>query len=193
VRKAAGALPFTGSFPLVVVAAQQCERAQAQDVRNLCAATMASGPASKAAAELGEAILVQRFGSPLEAIPFARCAAAGFAKIGWPLYENLALELAGESTAPSTREHLGSRSKPAPSARPVEGAVNVMLTPRELDVARLVASGGTNRRIAQALNVSVKTVEKSLSSIYEKLAISSRSQLTARIIADDSASHRPTG
>jgi DNA-binding NarL/FixJ family response regulator len=192
VRKAAAALPFTGSFPLVIVAAQYCERAQAEDVGKLCAATTASGPASKAAAELGEAILLQRFGSPAEAIPLARSAAAGFAEMGWPRYENMALELTGESVVSNPGERLGPRGKPAASA-PADRAVEVMLTPRELDVARLVAGGGTNRRIAQALNVSVKTVEKSLSSIYEKLAITSRSQLTARIIAEDSKGRRATG
>jgi DNA-binding NarL/FixJ family response regulator len=195
VRMATAALPITGSFPLVV-AAQHCERAQAADVHELCAATAASGPASRAAAELGEAILLQRFGSADADIAFARArsAAAGFAAVGWPLYEAMALEAAGDHVAAARiRDGLGLHEKPAPMAQPQADEVEVMLTPRELEVARLVASGGTNRKIADALNVSVKLVEKSLSSIYEKLAIKSRSQLTAHIISRDIETRRPTG
>ncbi len=45
------------------------------------------------------------------------------------------------------------------------------LTPRELHVARLAASGLTNVAIAQQLFVSVKTVETHLTSIYAKLGL----------------------
>jgi DNA-binding NarL/FixJ family response regulator len=105
----------------------------------------------------------------------------------------MALEMTGDRAVPSPRERLEPHGKTPASARPADRGVDGMLTPRELDVARLVASGGTNRRIAQALNVSVKSVEKTLSSIYEKLAITSRSQLTACIVAEDSKSRRATG
>ncbi|MET0772200.1 MAG: LuxR C-terminal-related transcriptional regulator [Candidatus Limnocylindrales bacterium] len=53
------------------------------------------------------------------------------------------------------------------------------LTRRELDVLRLVASGGTNRAIAAELVLSEKTVARHLSNIYTKLAISSRASATA--------------
>ena len=194
VRAAAAALPFTGSFPLVVVAAQHCDRAQAEDVRKLCAATVTSGPAGKAAAELGEAILLRRFDSPDSAIAPAQAAAAGFAAVGWPLYEALALEVSGDRVgAERIRERLGLRDRPVQQARPPNDDVETLLTPRELEVARLVASGSTNRKVADTLNVSVKLVEKSLSSIYEKLAVTSRSQLTARIIARDIQERRTAG
>jgi DNA-binding CsgD family transcriptional regulator len=51
------------------------------------------------------------------------------------------------------------------------------LTPSELRVARLAASGMGNREIAQDLFVSVKTVETHLGSAYRKLDISSRTEL----------------
>jgi DNA-binding NarL/FixJ family response regulator len=46
-------------------------------------------------------------------------------------------------------------------------------------VIALVATGRTNRRIAEALSISEKTVARHLSNIYGKLGISSRAAATA--------------
>jgi DNA-binding CsgD family transcriptional regulator len=51
------------------------------------------------------------------------------------------------------------------------------LTASERRVARLAASGMTNREIAQSLFVTIKTVEFHLGQAYRKLGISSREQL----------------
>jgi len=51
------------------------------------------------------------------------------------------------------------------------------LTPSELRVARLAASGMTNRDVAKALFISAKTVEANLTQIYRKLGIRSRAEL----------------
>lgn len=48
------------------------------------------------------------------------------------------------------------------------------LTDRELEVLRQAAVGKTNREIALTLEISVKTVEKCLTTIYEKLEVGSR-------------------
>jgi DNA-binding CsgD family transcriptional regulator/tetratricopeptide (TPR) repeat protein len=53
------------------------------------------------------------------------------------------------------------------------------LTPQEQAVARLVATGRTNREVAAELMLSAKTVEVHLTRIYAKLGISSRAQLAA--------------
>ena len=53
------------------------------------------------------------------------------------------------------------------------------LTPQEQAVARLVATGKTNREVAAELLLSVKTVEVHLTRVYAKLGVSSRSQLAA--------------
>ena len=53
------------------------------------------------------------------------------------------------------------------------------LTPREVEVVRLVASGATNRTIANELFLSEKTVARHLSNVYTKLGISSRAAATA--------------
>jgi len=53
------------------------------------------------------------------------------------------------------------------------------LTPTEERVAALVAAGHTNREVAQALFVSVHTVEDNLRRIYRKLGVRSRTELAA--------------
>jgi DNA-binding NarL/FixJ family response regulator len=52
-----------------------------------------------------------------------------------------------------------------------------ILTPREFEIAQLVARGKTNRAIAGALCVSQRTVENHLYSIYSKVGVSSRTEL----------------
>ena len=53
------------------------------------------------------------------------------------------------------------------------------LTPRELEVLRLVAAGQTNKSIAAELVLSERTVERHVSNIFAKLAVSSRAAATA--------------
>ncbi len=55
------------------------------------------------------------------------------------------------------------------------------LTPTELRLADLVASGLTNREAAQAMFVSVSTVEANLRRVYTKLGVRSRTELARRI------------
>lgn len=51
------------------------------------------------------------------------------------------------------------------------------LTPSERRIAARAAAGASNAEIAQALFVTVKTVEMHLSNAYRKLGISSRNEL----------------
>lgn len=59
------------------------------------------------------------------------------------------------------------------------GAPAAGLTPRETEVLRLVATGATNRQIADALVISEKTVARHLSNMFTKLGLSSRAAATA--------------
>jgi DNA-binding CsgD family transcriptional regulator len=52
-----------------------------------------------------------------------------------------------------------------------------VLTPAELRVAQLAAAGRTNREVAQALFVSLRTVETHLTHVYQKLDLKSRTEL----------------
>jgi DNA-binding CsgD family transcriptional regulator len=58
------------------------------------------------------------------------------------------------------------------------------LTPHELRIAGVVASGAKNREIAARLFVTPKTVEYHLRSIYRKLNIRSRSELVRLYLAE---------
>jgi DNA-binding CsgD family transcriptional regulator len=61
----------------------------------------------------------------------------------------------------------------------------LLLTARELAVARLVARGHTNRETARTLVVTDKTVEYHLANIYGKLGVRSRTELAARFPSGD--------
>jgi DNA-binding NarL/FixJ family response regulator len=72
---------------------------------------------------------------------------------------------------------LGSRASERPAAR---GSFNGDgLTPRQTEIAQLVALGRSNREIAAALYLSEKTVENHLARAFAKLGVSSRAALAA--------------
>lgn len=62
-----------------------------------------------------------------------------------------------------------------------EGAQPESLSEREMEVARLVASGASNPRIAESLFLSRKTVERHVSNILAKLNVENRTQLASHI------------
>jgi DNA-binding NarL/FixJ family response regulator len=58
------------------------------------------------------------------------------------------------------------------------------LSPRELDVIRLVADGMTNDEIGASLRVTTRTVEAHLGRIFERTGASSRTELATRAIRE---------
>jgi DNA-binding CsgD family transcriptional regulator len=65
---------------------------------------------------------------------------------------------------------LARGAAPAPAHR---------LTPRELQVLRMVAAGKTNKAVAAELSLSERTIERHVSNIFTKLDVASRSAATA--------------
>jgi DNA-binding CsgD family transcriptional regulator len=56
------------------------------------------------------------------------------------------------------------------------------LTPREIEVLRLIAHGKTNREIAADLVLSERTVARHITNIYQKLGLRSKAAATAHAI-----------
>jgi DNA-binding NarL/FixJ family response regulator len=77
--------------------------------------------------------------------------------------------LSPEVASKVVRQATGRR--PASAADQIEP-----LTPREIDVLRLVARGMTNREVGQELGISHRTVQGHLASVYDKLDASSRTE-----------------
>ena len=67
----------------------------------------------------------------------------------------------------------------APDLAALGAAPQGSLSSREVEVLRLVASGKSNRAVAEALVISEKTVARHLSNIFTKLDVASRSAATA--------------
>ena len=65
-----------------------------------------------------------------------------------------------------------------------EPTLRVTLSPRERQIALMVAHGRTNQAIATSLGISVWTVSTHLRRIFAKLAVSSRAEMVARLLAD---------
>lgn len=60
-------------------------------------------------------------------------------------------------------------------------SVKERLTPREMQIAELVAQGLTNAQIGSALWITEHTVKQALKRMFRKLEVSSRAELAARI------------
>jgi DNA-binding CsgD family transcriptional regulator len=68
-----------------------------------------------------------------------------------------------------------------PSGRVGDGGGDVGLTARELEVARLIASGATNPEIAARLFLARKTVERHVSNVFLKVGVRNRTELATRL------------
>ncbi len=75
--------------------------------------------------------------------------------------------------APSAAAALVRRTTGTPAAKPT-------LTPRELDVLRLVAQGNSNPSIGRSLFLSETTVKTHLGHVFEKLGVNDRTRAVTR-------------
>ena len=132
---------------------------------------------------------------PAGALPFLRKAGQVWARASAPydaarvgVLRGRALARLGDADA-SRRELEAARDCfRRLGARPAADAVSALLapasspaglTPREVEVLRLVATGRTNPQIAAGLVLSEKTVARHLSNIFTKLEVGSRTAAAA--------------
>ena len=82
-------------------------------------------------------------------------------------------------------------------ARPPQMAAVVMsaygLSPRERDVAQLVISGASTAEASAALHISPYTLQDHLKSIFDKVGVRSRGELTAQVFDRHYRPPRPFG
>jgi DNA-binding CsgD family transcriptional regulator len=69
------------------------------------------------------------------------------------------------------------------------GESDAQLTPQEMQVARLVAEGSSNREVAAQMFISQNTVEYHLQKVFRKAGVSSRTQLAVALL---DPAHHPT-
>ncbi|HZQ35959.1 MAG TPA: LuxR C-terminal-related transcriptional regulator [Dehalococcoidia bacterium] len=54
-----------------------------------------------------------------------------------------------------------------------------MISPREVEVVRLIAAGRSTREIAAALSIAEGTVERHLTNLYGKIGVRNRAEATS--------------
>jgi DNA-binding CsgD family transcriptional regulator len=69
--------------------------------------------------------------------------------------------------------------KPVEEERPADG---VALSPREREIARMIAKGYPNKVIARVLEISSWTVSTHLRRIFAKLGVSTRASMVAQLL-----------
>jgi PAS domain S-box-containing protein len=88
----------------------------------------------------------------------------------------------------------GLAKPPAAALEPLnELAQRGTLTPREVEVLALIASGRSNQQIATELGITVNTIERHIANIYRKLQITSRTQATAYALHHGALAHQGDG
>jgi DNA-binding CsgD family transcriptional regulator len=85
-----------------------------------------------------------------------------------------------------------ARVEAAASPRPDDGG-HASMSDAERRVASLAANGHTNRQIAEALYITVSTVEQHLTRVYRKLRVCGRTELPATCAARDADPGIPDG
>ncbi len=131
-----------------------------------------------------------RFGARPSAAETAYQYAAMLADRGWPGDRERGLELIAQASPEAqamgmtrlagmlTELHARLRSPVTPTDGKAPSYPD-NLTPREVEVLRLLAAGRTNREVADMLVLSIRTVERHIANIYAKIGVARRVEATA--------------
>ncbi len=159
----------------------------AAELRDL--ATASRSPVVVAVGQYAQASVCLSRGAPADALPLLREALGTWVRARAPYEEARTRVLLAEACrALGDRE---SADREVDTARAIFQDLEAMpdlarltgsdelLSPRELEVLRLLATGATNRAIAEKLVLSERTVDRHVSNIFGKLGVSSRAAATA--------------
>ncbi|HZT12188.1 MAG TPA: LuxR C-terminal-related transcriptional regulator, partial [Candidatus Baltobacteraceae bacterium] len=143
---------------------------------------MSSAAIYRATAHHLRALRASHAGEPVAAQLHASDALAEYVRLGWPLHQAACLQIGGDVRRASVlyrRLHAAGPLRRTGTHAALDGQVG--LSEREREIAALVARGTVNKHIAERLAVNQRTVEKHLTSIYEKLGLRNRSELAAYV------------
>ena len=198
-RSAAGVDPVTRRHLLpalieIEVAAGDCGAARRalEELRD--AHRVILTPMLDATVATADARVLLSEGRATDAVDAARRAVRAWEEVGAPyeaarsrVLSGRALETLGQATAAQAEFEAARAAFLALGAEPAVAELAQMtgdrrtgvLTPRELEVLRLVSTGLTNRAIGTKLSLSEKTVARHLANIFGKLDLSTRAAATA--------------
>ena len=140
--------------PLDGVAALRALHERAPEARAIVLTSFGEDERLFAALRAGAAGFLLKDVEPAELVRAIRTAHAGHAVLSPAVATRVVEQLSGDG-----------------GARAAE-----LLTPRELDVLRLIARGRSNKRIARELGMAEKTVKTHVSHVLAKLGVSDRTQ-----------------
>ena len=84
---------------------------------------------------------------------------------------------------PDRAAPVATREAGPPGDGAIAGAAGTCLSPREREIARMVAMGYTNKTIAAVLEISTWTVGTHIRRVFSKLGVHSRSAMVAQLLA----------
>jgi DNA-binding NarL/FixJ family response regulator len=132
------------------------------------------------ALEAGAAGYVLKTAYPERIVDAVRRALHGEAPLNQEVAKELILNLMGRQHA--EREGPRNLDPAGPPTRRSTPASGIGLSPREVEVLRLVARGYTNQQVAKELLISTSTAKKHVQLILAKLGTSDRTQAVVRAI-----------
>lgn len=135
--------------------------------------------------EAGAAGYILKDASPAQIIDAVRRVLAGESALNNELAMRLLMSLMNRESQ-KEEDRKGASADPSTSERPPgeggESGLARSLTPREVEVLRLVVRGQTNQQIAGNLFISVSTVKRHIRHICAKLEVCDRVQASVRAI-----------
>ncbi|HEV2527134.1 MAG TPA: tetratricopeptide repeat protein [Thermomicrobiales bacterium] len=154
------------------------------------------GQAERAALLLGAAEAERRqfrlgVDLPTDRAARSQTEAAARAVLGDPGFQSAVM--AGRDLPRTAAISLVQAIEPPATVHAPTGSPGVRLSPRELDVVRLLVEGRTDREIAEALFISVRTAEGHVARILAKLGVTTRSAAAVAAVAAGLASSRAVG
>jgi DNA-binding CsgD family transcriptional regulator len=93
------------------------------------------------------------------------------------------------SIQPYIEFNLGDHPRPREHRRHQQLRSVYGLTRREIEIADLISGGLTNQHIAEALSIGLGTVKTHLLRVFQKLDVSNRTMLSARLAGIESEAH----